>query len=322
MIAKAPSLPGIGDIRRAAGVLEPYIARSPLLPFQADVSPGEIFLKLENLQPIGAFKIRPMGNVLLGATASQLGDGVYTASSGNAGLGLAWMAKSLRLDARVYAPQSSPRDKLAAITRLGAGVVTVSDDEWWQMILRGGHANDPGLYVDAVRDPRALAGNGTIGLEIAAQCPAVDTVLVPFGGGGLSSGIAAAMKTLRPATRIVVAECDTAAPLTAALQAGRPVTVDMRSTFITGAGASTVLEEMWPLVNELVDDTVVVSIGAVADAVERLYRCNKVIAEGAGALALAAALKSGSPAGSTVCVVSGGNIDSGIMASILQGGAG
>jgi threonine dehydratase len=163
-----------------------------------------------------------------------------------------------------------------------------------------------------------MAGNGTIGLEIIEQAPDVDTVIIPFGGGGLSCGIAAAIRAMKPDTRIIVAESDAATPLTSALQAGRPVTVEMKPSFISGAGASCVLEEMWPLVSELVDDTVVVPVDDVVNAIRLLFERSKVIAEGAGAIALAAALANDGKFGKTICVVSGGNIDPQVMAAILR----
>jgi len=321
MILKALSAPALADMRTAAKALAPYIIRSPLLQLKSVGRSGEILLKLESLQAIGAFKVRPMGNVLLNADPATLQKGVYTASSGNAGLGLAWMANKLGLVATVYAPETAPPDKLAAIRRFGAQVQLLSDDEWWQIIENSGHPGDPGVYVDAVRDPLAMAGNGTIGLEIVAQAPDVDTIIMPFGGGGLSCGIAAAIRALQPDTRIIVAESDAATPLTAALQAERPVTVETKPSFISGAGAPAVLEEMWPLVRELVDDTVVVPVADVASAIRLLFERSKVIAEGAGAIALAAALAEDNKFGKTVCIVSGGNIDPQVMAAILKPGS-
>jgi len=318
MTMKAASAPNLADIRAAAERLAPYIIRSPLLQLQTGGTSREVFLKLENLQAIGAFKARPTGSAMLNADPASLQNGAYTASSGNAGLGLAWMAQRLDLAATVYAPASAPRDKLAAIRRLGAQVRPLSDEEWWQIIETGVHADDPGMYIDAVRDPAALAGNGSIGLEIVAQCPDVETVIVPFGGGGLSCGIAAALQALKPDARVVVAESEAATPLTAALQAGRPVMVEMRSSFISGAGAQSVLAEMWPLVSDLIDETIVVPVAEVADAIRLLFLRNKVIAEGAGAIALAALLAADRDFGKTVCVVSGGNIDAEVMGAILQ----
>jgi threonine dehydratase len=321
MIKKALSAPALADIRSAAADLAPYIIRSPLLELNSGGESSEIHLKLENLQAIGAFKVRPVGNVLLSADSASLQKGAYTASSGNAGLGLAWMANELELAATVYAPKSAPAGKLAAIGKLGANIRLLTDDEWWQIIVNSGHPTDPGVYVDAVRDPSAMAGNGTIGLEIIEQAPDVDTVIIPFGGGGLSCGIAAAIRAMTPDTRIIVAESDAATPLTSALQAGRPVTVETKSSFISGAGASSVLEEMWPLVSELVDDTVVVPVDDVANAIRLLFDRSKVIAEGAGAIALAAALANDGKFGKTICVVSGGNIDPQVMAAILKPGS-
>lgn len=319
MIGKALSVPALADIRTAADALAPYIIQSPLLQLKPVGGANVVFLKLENLQPIGAFKIRPMGNVLLNTDPESLQNGVYTASSGNAGLGLAWMAKELELTATIYAPDSAPADKLTAIRKLGANIQLLTDREWWQIIVDSGHPSDPGKYVDAVRDVAAMAGSGTIGLEIVEQLPGVETVIIPFGGGGLSCGIAAAIRPLKPQIRIIVAESDAAAPVTAALQAGKPVTVEMKPSFISGAGASTVLADMWPLVSEFVDDTVVVPVSAVADAISLLYVRNKIVAEGAGTIALAAALTTEHEFGKTVCIVSGGNIDPDVMASILLG---
>jgi threonine dehydratase len=318
MTNKALKAPALSEIQAAATALAPFVIRSPLMPLQHDGRSGDIFLKLENLQAIGAFKCRPMGNVLLNADSAQLQKGVYTASSGNAGLGLAWMARELGLAATVYAPESAPPDKLAAIRALGAQVRTLPDNQWWQIIEGCGNPDDSGLYVDAVRDPAAQSGNGTIGLEIFDQAPDVDTVIVPFGGGGLSCGIAAAMRALQPDTRIIVAESDAATPLTAAMQAGRPVPVEHKPSFISGAGAVSVLEEMWPLVSELVDDTVVVTVADVAAAVKLLFERNKIVAEGAGAIALAAALANEGAYGKSVCIVSGGNIDPAGMTAILK----
>lgn len=318
MIDKAPGAPALADIRTAAEVLAPYIIRSPLLHMKPDGGSDEIFLKLECLQPIGAFKVRPMGNVLLNKDPAALQNGVYTASSGNAGLGLAWMANELELAATVYAPDFAPTDKLATIRRLGADVQLLTDSEWWHIILNSGHPPDPGVYVDAVRDPAAMAGSGTIGLEIIEQSPDVDTVIIPFGGGGLTCGIAAAIRAMKPETRIIVAESDAATPVTAALQAGKPVAVEMKPSFITGAGAPTVLAEMWPLISELIDGTLVVPVSDVADAIRLLFVRNKIVAEGAGAIALAAALAENQGFGKTVCVISGGNINPEVMASILR----
>jgi threonine dehydratase len=306
------------DIHAAAERIAPYIVRTPLLPLYTHGGPHNVFLKLENLQPIGAFKVRCMANAMLTADKDALRHGVYTASSGNAGLGLAWMANKLGTPARVYVPDNAPQDKVEKMRRSGADIILMPLDDWWQVIIDGCHPAEAGLYVDAVRNPAAIAGNGTIGLEISEQLPDVDKVIVPFGGGGVVCGISAAIRALKPGVQIVVAESDAATPVSAAFQSGRPVTVAVKPSFISGAGAPSVLEEMWPLVSDLVDGTVVSSVAKIAEAVRLLFERNHVVAEGAGAIAVAGALSSDEEAGKTVCVVTGGNIDHETLSNILN----
>ncbi len=309
--------PTLDAIRAAAALLKPYIIRTPLLRLNIRDNPNEIYLKLENLQPIGVFKVRSMGNAMLSADKDTLKNGVYTASSGNAGIGLAWMANILGVSATVYVPESGPDSKLDAMRDFGAQINIMSDNEWWQIIENSGHPHDPGFYVDAVRSPSAMAGNGTMGLEIIEQLPDVDSIIVPFGGGGIACGVGAAVRALKPDTRIIVAEANTAAPLTAAFEMGRPIEINVQPSFISGAGAPSVLKEMWPLVSELVDDTVVTTVDNVADAIRLMFLKNRIVAEGAGALAVAAALFNKAATGKTVCLVSGGNIDRSMMSKIL-----
>lgn len=318
MINTVLRAPALAEIRAAKNSLAPYVNRSPMVRLNTDGRSSDIFLKLECMQPIGAFKVRPMANALLKANPDMLKRGVYTASSGNAGLGLAWTARKLDLAATVYAPITAPAEKIAAIRRIGAEVRQLSEHDWWQIIRNGGYPDDPGLYIDAVRNRAAMAGNGTIGLEIIEQLPDVTTVIVPFGGGGLLCGIAAAIRGLKPDTRLVVAESAAAAPLTGALDAGHPVQVEMQRSFISGAGAACVLDEMWPLIRDCVDETIVTPVADVAAAIALIFENNRVIAEGAGAIAVAAALADQRRVGKTVCVVSGGNIDASELFGILR----
>ncbi len=318
MPVNSPAIPEADAIRAAGRVIEPYRIRTPLLRLNGHDSAGEIHLKLENLQTIGAYKVRSMGNVLLNAGRDALRNGAYTASSGNAGLALAWMAQQLGVPARVYAAHGSPAAKLDAIRRCGAEVHLLDPDTWWDIMLRSGHPDDPGLYADAVRDPLALAGNATIGAEILEQLPDVERILVPFGGGGVACGIAAAMRALKPDVRVLVTESDAAAPATAARAAGAPAEVPMQPSFISGAGAPRVLDEMWPLIDTLIDDSRVVPLGAVTGAIRHLCKHNRVVAEGAGAIPVAAAMAEPDRPGKTVCVVTGGNIDADVLAAILR----
>jgi threonine dehydratase len=224
--------------------------------------------------------------------------------------------------ATIAVPEHAPEAKLAAIERLGGQVIKLPYDEWWNVIITSRLDGVDGLFVHPVQDPGMMAGNGTIGLEILEDLPDPDAVVIPYGGGGLTAGIATAIRALRPQTRIVTAEPETGAALAAALAAGHPVSVDYRASFVDGAGSRRVLDSMWPLVAPLVDLAVAIPVGEAAAAVRTLAERARVIAEGAGALAPAAALSGRAGTGKVVCVVSGGNINLSKLAEILNGASG
>ena len=315
--------PTLDEIRGARERLAGIALRTPLLRLEWEGGPAaEIYLKLENLQPIGSFKLRGAGNAMLQAGRERLAGGVYTASAGNMAQGVAWSARRLGVAATAIVPDHAPATKLAAIERLGGTVLKVPFERWWQVLAEHRYPGMGGLFIHPVSDTAVMAGNGTIGLEILEQLPEVDLVLVPFGGGGLSSGIAAALRELRPAAAVHGCEVTTAAPLTASLAAGEPRTVDYQPSFVDGIGGKTLLPEMWPVVSRLLAGSRVVSLGAVAAAVRLLAERHRVIAEGAGATAVAAAMAMAAeaPGKKIVCIVSGGNIDNAKLATILAGG--
>jgi threonine dehydratase len=287
------------------------------VPLQLPGAPAAIYLKLENLQPIGSFKIRGAGNALASADPASLRKGVVTASAGNHAQGLAFMARKLGVACHVVVPDHAPATKLDAIRRLGGHIVTEPFERWWQVLEDRSYPGLDGLFVHPVSDPAVIAGNGTIGVEIAEDLPEVDAVVVPFGGGGLSCGIASALRVLRPDVPVYAAEVSTAAPLSASLAAGRPTPVRREASFVDGIGAGALLDEMWPLARELLAGSLVVDLDAVGSAVSTLITANRVVAEGAGAVSVAAALKGGAGSGTVVCVVSGGNIDPAVLASLL-----
>ena len=192
-------------------------------------------------------------------------------------------------------------------------------DRWWQTMLEHEYPGMNGMFIHPVADRRVMAGNGTVALEILEDLPDVDTILVPYGGGGLSSGIASAVRALRPGIKVYACEVETAAPLSASLAAGRAMSCDYTPSFVDGIGGKSVLAEMWPLVSTLLDGALTVSLAEVADAMRRLVERNRIVAEGAGAASVAAALKGVSDARRVVCVVSGGNIDPAKLAQILVG---
>ena len=296
--------------------------RTPLVRLPVEDAPAEIYLKLENLQPINSFKIRGATNAVLLAPAAERAKGLVTASAGNMAQGVAWAARELGVPATIAVPEHAPEAKLAAIERLGGRVLKLPYDDWWNVIITGHVDGTEGLFVHPVQDPGVMAGNGTIGLEILEDLPDPDAVVIPYGGGGLTVGIATAIRALRPATKIITAEPATAAALAAALAAGHPADVDYRASFVDGSGSRRVLDSMWPLVAPLVDQALAIEVGEVAAAVRTLAERARVIAEGAGALAPAAALAGRAGTGKIVCVVSGGNINLSKLGEILNGADG
>ena len=296
-------------IEEARERLHGHVAATPLVRLQGGDEQGEVWLKLENLQPIGSFKLRGAGNALLSAAPDALARGVVTASAGNMAQGVAWHARRLGIPCTVIVPDHAPETKLAAIARLGGQFIKVPFDDWWQVIVTHHYPGMDGLFVHPVSDPAVMAGNGTIGLEILEDLPDVDAILIPYGGGGLSSGIASAVRALKPDTRLYACEVETSAAFAAALAAGEITKIDYQPSFVDGIGGSSVLTDMWDRVRSLLDGSLVSSLAQVADAVRLLAERNRVIAEGAGATPVAAALAGKAGTGKVVCVVSGGNID-------------
>ncbi len=308
----------LAEIEAARERLQGIALRTPLVRLNADTGPIEIYLKLENLQPIGAFKIRGAGNAMALAGPEALEAGVWTASAGNMAQGVAWNARRLSIPCSVVVPDHAPEAKLEALNRLGAQTIKVPFPEWWEIIVTHAREGQTGVFVHPVSDPAVIAGNGTIGLELVEDLPDMDAVVVPYGGGGLSSGIASALRHLRPDVPVFGAEVSTSAALRAAFAAGGPTDIEYVPSFVDGIGSARVLDEMWPLVKELLAGSIVSSLAEVEDAVRLLATRNRVVAEGAGAASVAAALKSGAGQGKIVCIVSGGNINAAKLADILS----
>jgi threonine dehydratase len=286
-----------------------------------DEAPSEIWLKLENLQPIGSFKIRGAANAVLSAPREDVARGLVTTSTGNMAQGVAWMARELGVEATIIAPHNAAATKLAAVERLGGRVVRVTWDEWWAAMEASGMEGVDGLFIHPVQDDAVIAGNGTAGLELMEDLDDFDAVLIPWGGGGLTTGIASAVKALRPEVDVFVCEPETGAPVTAAIRNGRePVAIEYTVSFIDGAGSGALLPKMWRLAEPLVTDAFAVSLADAAAAVRTLVERARVVGEGAAGLPLAAALAGLAGVGRrVVCIVSGGNIDSSRLAAILEG---
>jgi threonine dehydratase len=302
------------EIRRARERIGDDVLRTPLVPLGTD---DRILLKLECLHPIGSFKLRGAYSAVRAASASELADGVVTASAGNMAQGVAWVARESGVPARVIVPADAPRAKLDKVEALGAELVPVTHEEWWQAMVDRGREGVAGLFVAPAAEEAVMAGNGTIGLEIAEDASDFDTVIIPWGGGGLTTGIASALKALRPEVRVATAEPATGAPLAAAFVAGEPREIEFASSWVDGAGGRALLPGMWERVQGLVDEAMAVPLEEVAEAVRLLASRAHVVAEGAGALALAAALRRDDRC---ICIVSGGNIDLEVLSRLLAGG--
>ena len=301
----------LADIKTARTCLAETVLHTPLVRFNAPDMPAEIYLKLENLQSVGSFKMRGAGNAILSADRAQLADGVWTVSAGNMAQAVAWYARRLVLACTAVVPDDAPEAKLAALRRLQAKIISVPFAEYQSIQCSHEYPGIPGLLIHPFADSAVIAGNGTLGLEILEDLPDVDVILVPYGGGGLSCGIASAVHAVNPKVKVYAAEVASGAPLTASLAADHPVEVPYSASFVSGIGAPFVFPEMWPLASQLLDGAFAMELAQVADALRMQVEWNHVVAEGAGAVALAAALSGKAGGGKIVCVVSGGNLDTG-----------
>lgn len=312
-------LPSIQQIQEARATISGTAIRTLLVRLNMPDAPAEIYLKLENLQPIGAFKIRGAANAMLRRTREELKDGVLTASAGNMAQGVAWCARELGVPCTVIAPETAPATKISAIERSGGRVIKTDFASWWKAFETRSYPGEGGVFIHAFDDPMVMAGNGTIGLEIIEDLPDVDAVVIPWGGGGLTCGIASAIRALKSETKIFAAEVATAAPLSASWAVGCPRQVDYQPSFVDGIGSKTVFPKMFEAAQGLIDGVLVSELDEVAGALRLIAERNRVIAEGAGATPVAAALAGKAGAGKVVCVVSGGNIDLAPLTAILSG---
>jgi threonine dehydratase len=281
---------------------------------------------LESLQPIGSFKLRGAANAVLSAPRAELVHGVVTTSTGNMAQGVAWMARALGIPATIVVPDNASQAKLAAVERMGGRIVRVPWETWWAAVEADrDHAlvdleDVEGYFVHPVRDAPVIAGNGTIGLELAEQLEEIDAVLIPWGGGGLTTGVASALKAISPETKVYVCEPETGAPVTAAIaNDGVPVPVQFTPSFVDGAGSGSLLADMWEGARDLVTGAFPISLEATVVALKLLLERGRIVAEGAAGLPVAAALAGAAGEGRVVCIISGGNIDSGRLAEILAG---
>jgi threonine dehydratase len=300
----------LSDIEAARKSVAGTVLRTPLVRLDIGSDAPEIWLKLENLQPTNAYKIRGATNAVASLTDEERARGVWTISAGNAGQGVAYAARKAGIACSVVAIETAPQTKLERMRALGATIVPVSYEQAWQ--AAEAHAFDglDGTFVHPFDSHNFIAGHGTMGLEIAEQLPEVKTLITAIGGGGLITGVGSAVKALRPSVKVIGAEPETASPYAYSLAQGAPSKFpDWQASFVDGAGGQSVTKRMWQRMQPIVDGTVTVTLDQTRDAMRLIAEKTRTISEGAGALSLAAALTGQAGEGPIVCVVSGGNID-------------
>lgn len=312
--------PTLTDIRAAQSRISAVAVRTPLIKLDWDEAPGELYLKLENLQPIRAFKIRGAYNAMAAGDRSELAQGVWTASAGNHAQAVALSARVLGVPCTVYVPETAPRTKINNSIRYGARVVELPVMEWAGIFRDRGYEHASGVFIHPYSDPHVIAGQAVCGLEIIEDMPEVDMVIAPWGGGGLCTGIASAASHLAPRLKVVASEIETGAPLGPSLAAGHPVEVEFRPSFADGIGDSWVNDEMLALAQRLGITAIRTTLDRTADAARILLSRAAIVPEGAAATPLAAALGGAAGPGKTVLVVSGGNIDPATLQTLLSGG--
>ena len=320
-------VPTIADIWAARPIVAEVALRTPLVRVQGDYSrsslacpaaPPEIYLKLENLQPTGSFKLRGAHTALRGLTAEALAHGVLAASTGNMAQAVAYGARRLAVPCVVIMPEDASRAKQARVEQLGGQVLRVARARWWQTFQERSYPGyEQAAFIHAFDDPRVQAGAGTLGVEILEDLPDVDAVVLPFGGGGLATGVATALRALKPDTRVYAVEVATAAPLAASFAAGDLRAVEFTPTFVDGIGSSSVFPRMWARAWQLLDGALVASVAEAEAALRVLAERQRIVAEGAGACAVAVAVAGRAGGGKVVCVISGGNLGLDTFARIL-----
>ena len=298
----------LAQVEEARRNIAALALRTPLVRCNTD-APAELYLKLENLQPIGSFKIRGAANVMARTPRERLERGVLTASAGNMAQGVAFCARRIGVRATIVAPETAPATKIAAVERMGGRVIKVPFADWWRTFETRSYPGVDATFIHAFDDPDVMAGNGTIALELLEDLPDFDAVVIPWGGGGLSCGIASVLRERAPRVKVYAAEIETGAPLAASLAAGEPRTVEYKPSFVDGIGSKMVFPNMFEQAKRLLDGSLVVTLAEAAQAMKLVAERNRIIVEGAAACAVAASLSGRAGSGKIVAIVSGGNID-------------
>jgi threonine dehydratase len=311
--------PDLADVKKAASRISSVAVRTPLMPLHSYDATADIYLKPEVLQPVGSFKIRGVGNWALSLTDAETRSGIATSSAGNTAMALGYMGRLLGVPARSHVPDSVHASKRAAIAAYGVDLVHVSMTDLMRFMFEEAWRQEPYSYLNPWGEPLMVAGHGTIGIEIFEDLPDLDSIFVPVGGGALIGGVASVLKTLKPSVRVFAVQAKVNSALAAAFDAGGPRWIEWQDTIVEGASTPVITDEMYPMLRRLVDELVLVTEEEVMAAMRRLAVSDKLVTEGAGAAAVAAALATPvEDRGLSVCVVSGGSVDQALFAKVLR----
>ena len=298
------------EIRAARKRIEKTVFRTPLIRLELGPEFPDIRLKLENLQPINAYKLRGAANAVAALSEADRKRGVWTISAGNAGQGVAYAARAAGVPSTVVVVETAPKSKLKRMEALGATLIPVPYEVAWKALDERCFSGVGGTFIHPFDDDAFIAGHGTMGLEILEDAPDVAAVIASIGGGGLITGVASAIKALRPEVKIFGVEPETAAPAALSFEKGAPqVFPNWKSSFVDGAGGQSMFPRMWERMKPLVDGYLVVTLEETKNAMRLLAEKARVVAEGAGAMPVAAALSGKAGKGPIIAIISGGNID-------------
>src|SRR5438045_2980205 len=300
----------LSEIREARKRIAQTVVRTPLIRLELGPNFPDIRLKLENLQPINAYKLRGAANAVALLSDSERQRGVWTISAGNAGQGVAYAARQAGVPCTVVAVETAPASKLERMKKLGAELIPVPYDVAWKALDERSFPGAQGTFIHPFDDHNFIAGHGTMGLEILEDAPDTAAVTASIGGGGLIAGLGSAIKALKPEIKVFGVEPETAAPAALSFEKGSPQTFpNWRASFVDGAGGQSMFPRMWERMKPVVDGYLVVTLEETKNAMRLMAEKARIISEGAGALPLAAALSGRAGKGPIVAIVSGGNID-------------
>src|SRR5216117_485851 len=300
----------LSEIREARKRIAGTIVRTPLVRLELGPKFPDVRLKLENLQPINAYKLRGAANAVALLSEEERKRGVWTISAGNAGQGVAYAAREAGVPCTVVVVETAPKSKLERMRALGAKLFPVSYDVAWNTLEERSFPGAEGTFIHPFDDDNFIAGHGTMGIEILEDVPDTAAVIASIGGGGLITGVGSAIKALKPQVKIFGVEPETAAPAALSFEKGSPqVFKNWKPSFVDGAGGQSMFPRMWERMKPVVDGYIVVSLDDTKNAMRLMPEKARIIAEGAGALPLAAALSGKAGKGPIVAIVSGGNID-------------